>query len=318
MKTKDRIIQVRISAVPEITLWISKLDSATTRKEIYQLQDSIYNIPGIREMNHAGCVWETFSYTLSDMCTAKISELIKIEKAAKAAQRAKDKQEKEEADQRVVARANRYMELPALKDALDQVSVGFYDYIVRWVTNDLILKLRDIYDNDGKFILQQIGHSKADYARYQSLLQLSFRYREYSSITTLSNRRADWEEVVHNQAKKTAQDTIDGFKHKMALKLGAVIDKKGGAEIKVIGSTVDNNSLWFKFPDDSSFEIRTQQVISISVLGKMFARYPSTFHSVIDHEGQKMINPSATRLQIEFGGLESFWDRMEKLIKEEK
>ena len=92
---------------------------------------------------------------------------------------------------------------------------------------------------------------------------MSYTYREYS---TLSDRRADWGKVIEYYANKTAQDTIDGFKYKMTLKLGAVIDKKGGAEIKVTGSTVDHNSLWFKFPDGSSFEIRTQQVISISVL----------------------------------------------------
>jgi hypothetical protein len=296
MKTKDRIAQVRNSSVPEIQVFIKELDKATTRKDIYILQNKIYDIPGIREMNH-GDAWETFGYTLSDMCNAKERELNKIYKATKAAERATVKQEKVEAGQRMVARANSYMELPALKDTLDQASIGFYNNIVKWVTENLIRDLSYIYDTNGKFILQQTGKTKADHARHQYLLQLSYTYRE-----SLSNRRADWKKVIEYYANKTAQDTIDGFKYKMALKLGAVIDKKGGAEIKVIGSTVDNNSLWFKFPDGSSFEIRTQQVISISVLGKVFARYPSTFYSVVDHTGQVMHNPSSIKMQTEFAG----------------
>jgi len=78
MKTKDRIIQIRISTVPESTLWISKLDVATTRKEIYQLQNSIYNIPGIREMNR-GEAWETFGYTYQiNVRTARFDPLRKV------------------------------------------------------------------------------------------------------------------------------------------------------------------------------------------------------------------------------------------------
>jgi hypothetical protein len=122
MKTKDRIAQVRNSSVPEIQAFIKELDKATTRKDIYILQNKIYDIPGIREMNH-GDAWETFGYTLSDMCNAKERELNKIYKATKAAERATVKQEKVEAGQRMVARANSYMELPALKDTLDQASI---------------------------------------------------------------------------------------------------------------------------------------------------------------------------------------------------
>lgn len=310
MKTKDRIIQVRISTVPEITLWISKLDAATTRREIYKLQDSIYDIPGIREMNH-GESWETFGSTLYDMSYAKEREINKAEKEAKAAQRAKEKQEKEEAEQRITARANRYMELPALKEALDRTTVGFYNNIVRWVSERFNRNLPFIFDDNGTVILEYPKHAdKYAHARYEYLKQMMYQF-----LGTDRKRIPDWQEKIQKEAEKAAKAEVDGFKHKMALKLGAVIDKKGGAEIRVIGETVDSNSIWFKFPDGSSFEIRTQQVLSHSVLGKLFARYPSTFHSVVDHEGQKMSNPSAARLQIEFGGLEGFWEKMDKLIK---
>lgn len=316
MKTKDRIAQVRASSVPEIQEFVKELDQATTRKEIYGLEHRIYDIPGIREMKH-GSDWDTFGYTLSDMCSAKESELNKIYKATKAAERLATKKEKAEATERLTARANRYMELPALKSALDQISIGFYNDIVKWVSESLIRNLSCIYDDNGKFILEQTGHkTKADYARYQFLIQLSFRFREYNP-NILSNRRADWKEEVKRQAEKQAQDTVDSFKYKMALKLGAVIDAKGGAEIKVVGSTVTDNSLWFKFPDGSSFEIRTQQVLSVSVLGKLFARYPSTFHSVVDHESHRMVSPSANKMQTEFAGMEGFWEKMDKLFKKD-
>jgi hypothetical protein len=315
MKTKDRIAQVRASQVPEIQEFISTLDAATTRRDVYKLQDRIYSIPSIREMNH-GEAWETFGSTLSDMCYAKEREINKTEKATKAALRAQEKQEKEQVTQKLNARVSDYMELPALKAALEQTTVGFYNNIVKWVSDRFYRNLPFIFDNDGNVILQKpetLYTDKYTRARYEYLKQTMYQF-----LGSDRKRIPDWKEKIQREAEKVAKAEVDAFKYKMALKLGAIVDKKGGAEIKVVGETVDSNSIWFKFPDGSSFEIRTQQVLSHSVLGKLFARYPSTFHHVIDHEGTKIINPSAVALQIEFGGLESFWEKMDRAIKEDR
>ena len=84
------------------------------------------------------------------------------------------------------------------------------------------------------------------------------------------------------------------------MKLGAVIDRKGAAEVKVMGY-VDHHMIYMGFADGSSFEIKTQQVIAVSCKGNVFARYPTTFHHVTFADGTKMAKPSAGKLQEEFG-----------------
>ena len=60
-----------------------------------------------------------------------------------------------------------------------------------------------------------------------------------------------------------------------------------------------------KFPDGSSFIVKTQQVISRSILGKIFARYPTTFHDITFSDGTKVKSPSVTSMQKEFGVVDS-------------
>ena len=71
-----------------------------------------------------------------------------------------------------------------------------------------------------------------------------------------------------------------------------------------IGVNVDGNhnrnTMSFEFEDGSRFTVQNSIVLSYSVYGKPFYRYPTTFHNVILPNGDKLRNPSEAKIKKEF------------------
>jgi hypothetical protein len=113
--------------------------------------------------------------------------------------------------------------------------------------------------------------------------------------------RPDWKEYIDKKATDYATLIVDRWKNKMALKLGEVIERKGGATVKSTSDDLFHHDLFFKFDDGAAFRVNTQQVWARSKLGNIFTRYPTTFHDVKFKDGKFMKIPSAEKMQDEFG-----------------
>lgn len=98
-------------------------------------------------------------------------------------------------------------------------------------------------------------------------------------------KKPDAEELVAKFSVKEADEIRDSFVLKNLQKLASIIDKKNNmASIEIVGRSVDLNgmegTLKISFKDDSSFKVTNQVVLSQSVYGKLFYRYPLIFREV--------------------------------------
>lgn len=113
-------------------------------------------------------------------------------------------------------------------------------------------------------------------------------------------RRPDWEQAINAKVDTTAKEIEESFVYKNLGKLSSIISKKGKpSEAKVLGHEAHvglNGRILFAFPDGSSFVVQNSTVLSFSVHGTPFLRYPLTFHNVVMPDGSKMSQPSEERM----------------------
>lgn len=113
-------------------------------------------------------------------------------------------------------------------------------------------------------------------------------------------RRADWEKIISAKVDSTAKEIEESFVFKNLGKLSSIISKKGTpTEAKVLGHEAHvglNGRILFSFADGSSFVVQNSTVLSFSVHGTPFLRYPLTFHNVVMPDGSKMAQPSEERM----------------------
>lgn len=295
MANRQQIEEIRKLTDPGVVEFLRRLDIATTRKEVYRINHDMYEIiPGLRDMK-VGKKEDVLAYLLSDLCNKRESEINRAERDAKKAAREQKETEKKEKKAATDTKIKRILAQPELKKALDPICKKFYDAIVDSIT-ERYSKMVARYFTDGEFNLPRPGRgaNRFEYTSYQNTVA------ELSPLMEMSKLRNAWKTIVKKIAEETAQLNIDIFKAKLAMKLGNVIEEKGGATVKGSGSVL-NYELYFEFKDKSSFKVKTQQVLSHSTLGKLFARYPTTFHNVVFKDGSKMATPSSAKMQKEFG-----------------
>lgn len=115
----------------------------------------------------------------------------------------------------------------------------------------------------------------------------------------------DWMDKVIAQSKKDADEFRERFVIKSLRKLTSIIDAKGNlTEVKVVGSRIDlaglSGILDISFDDGASFRAVNSVVFSISIHGRVFARFPLTFHNVTLADGTRMPRPSEERMNTVF------------------
>lgn len=292
---KARVELLRKIDDPKFKEFIAKVDAATSVKEVERVDRDLYDIvPNLRDYKERIGGLDAF-WTFHDLAQAKIRELNKIARDEKNAAKVKKETEKQAAKDAVQATFNKHMELPELKKALDEIGADFRKEIADSIEKRYEVLVAKYFDEEGKsLIVMPKNPSRSEYNRIQSLAN------EFVDLVAAKRLKPNWKSVVKQIAEDTAKMRVQAFTFKMAMKLGEVIDRKGGATIKRFGN-LTNHELYLTFPDGSGFSTRSQQVLSVSVNGKLFARYPTTFHDVTFKDGSKMKTPSAAKMQAEFG-----------------
>ena len=110
--------------------------------------------------------------------------------------------------------------------------------------------------------------------------------------------KKDYKTIIDKMAKQSAKEAVEGFVLKMKLKLSVIVGShKMGVDVS---GNSNRNTLSFEFEDKSRFTVQNSIVLSYSVYGKPFYRYPTTFHNVVLPNGNKLNNPSEAKIKKEF------------------
>lgn len=293
MTTKKRIEILRTIEDSNIQKYIAMMDAATDKRTMRQIDhDKFELIPNLRDMRETNGI--DVYWTICDLRDQKERELNKLEREAKAALKQEKETKKAEEKAQHHAKLTRYMNLPELKSILDDLGAQFYTETVDEITDNYNKKIA-AYFTDGKF-----NKERPSSKDYYSSLAFNAIQQEMSPFMVRGDLKSNWEAIVKKIATESAQIWVDEFKAKMALKLGSIIDFKGGAEVKRHGNVAEY-VLRLSFKDGSAFIIRTKRVWARSCNNVHFVRFPSTFHDVRFADGSKMTTPSAEKMQKEFG-----------------
>lgn len=113
--------------------------------------------------------------------------------------------------------------------------------------------------------------------------------------------------IIERNARKSADAIRDRFVYKNVTKLDSIVEKKGNLRsAEVIGREVHlggmTGTMRFVFEDGSAFTVKNAMVWSQSVHGRVFPRFPLTFHGVVLADGSPMRQPSEEKMNKHFGG----------------
>ncbi len=116
---------------------------------------------------------------------------------------------------------------------------------------------------------------------------------------------ANASERVSKLASADAQAIRDAFVHKNLRKLHAIVEAKGNLlSIDVVREYLRlrglEGTLHVRFQDGAHFQARNSVVLSHSVHGTPFLRFPLTFHAVYLSDGSRMARPSEERMNTVF------------------
>jgi hypothetical protein len=103
---------------------------------------------------------------------------------------------------------------------------------------------------------------------------------------------------IDKRAKADATDAVESFVLKMKIKLLSIVGSRKLA-VDVDGDHT-KNTITFEFEDKSGFTVRNNIVLSFSMYGKPFYRYPTTFHNVTIPGGEAMRSPSESKVKKAF------------------
>jgi hypothetical protein len=303
-----RVAVLRQMQDPDVQRYIAMVDAATSEKELNKL-DAYEMIPNLRD-RHDVIGDTTLSWALFDLVRGKESELRKEKKAKERAAIDARKAEREAKKDAVSAKIQHAFNNPILMDALNKIGEGFHDNIKKTHITSETNFVQRVF-TDGKFSVVKPDKNAPWFEResyHRTEVDASRYFKDkrgidyYSPEYKINYLMDDWQAKIEYDAERIATSVVGSWKSKMALKLGEVIDRKGGADIGVNerGSAWSNH-LTFNFADGSSFYMKTQPVHARSKLGTPFTRFPTTFHNVKFHDGTFMEKPSSEKMQAEFG-----------------
>lgn len=113
--------------------------------------------------------------------------------------------------------------------------------------------------------------------------------------------RPDFKEALVLLAQKEAVELRDSFIFKVVSKLAPIVEEKGNlASVCEVNNTIQvgrlSGMLAVEFTDGARFVVDNNVVYAQSTRGKLFARFPLTFHDVTLADGSPMKQPSEERM----------------------
>lgn len=183
-----------------------------------------------------------------------------------------------------------------IEDELEKIGKGF-ETDLQANFEDHFHGLLDKYKADvkttGKTNPYDFYKTKATYGRIEILRRLLDGDSRFNYTI-----KTDYKSVITKLAKQSAKDAVISFVEKMKIKLTNIVGSRKLA-VDVDGNS-NRNTITFEFEDKSRFTVRNSIVLSYSMYGTPFYRYPTTFHNVILPNGKKLNSPSEAKIKKEF------------------
>lgn len=182
---------------------------------------------------------------------------------------------------------------PEIKTAIDEIAEDFRKVIEEKEYNNYI-RIAEMFKE--KF---PNGISSKEYydrrnSFYSNVIGFLFKKKDPNSYIEQTHILIDnYEQKARQIAKRVSEDTIAQWQGKMYNKLGGFISELNKKfTTNVIGRTMGEHDIIFKFEDGSRFSIRNQIVSKISNKGTYFYAYPTTFHNAFLPDGSRIAQPS--------------------------
>jgi len=113
--------------------------------------------------------------------------------------------------------------------------------------------------------------------------------------------RPDSKGALVTRAQKEAIELRDRFIYRVVSKLASIVEAKENlANVRELGNTIQvgclSRVLAIEFADGARFKVDNNVVYPNSTRGKLFARFPLTYHDVTLADGSRMKQPSEERM----------------------
>lgn len=199
---------------------------------------------------------------------------------------------------------------------------------VKKVLTDITKQLYDkVYKSNLQYIMSVIDHfwTRYDPAQHRKTNNYAINARNpfHRDIVNLSIKpypggskhindpdKKDTKKAINEKAeafaKRMTDEVLDHFINKQTAKLADILTQKNNLKIIELidartGSGVVEGLLKLAFKDGSSFHVNNKVVWGTSKLGKVFHRFPTTFHQVVMPTGERMKGAaSEARMRSEF------------------
>lgn len=185
-----------------------------------------------------------------------------------------------------------------LKEALNEALAPLKDEVQNDIRNMILRQVDRYYEGVSE------NNTKRRNSPYYVLARDAFARQNVTHLldeykgdpeTGAYGKRDDFEDRLNNKSAQFADEILYKFVAKQIQKIPGLIDSNGAVETMSVNITNKNagngsieGSIAVKMKNNVSFEARTQVVFSHSVKGKLFPRYPTTFHNVHDTSGKQV------------------------------
>lgn len=193
---------------------------------------------------------------------------------------------------------------------------GIFEKILEDMKENFQNQRKEYYDNlkEEAKTYEGLGHGemnnsfKEKYGKY-CYSNPNSRAREISKMMAGKNNecsyiwstemavRSDIDTYIQKRIDKDTADMFEAFVQKQTAKIDGILK---GRNAEITGS-VDNKTLecylHFRLSDGASFDMKCQIIWKLSVKGKLFWQFPTTFHNAMDSKREKIKSPSQSKLK---------------------
>jgi hypothetical protein len=151
---------------------------------------------------------------------------------------------------------------------------------------------------------RHLGQGKAD-AQLMDQLKVALDENRGPKGVRIYDWKANGKQIIAQRSAKEAENICQRYIEKNMSKLAPIIEERGDyAGMKILGRSVNPGAmtghLCISFKDGARFDVRSQAVMSFSIYGTPFMRFPLTFHNVQLGDGSLISRPSEKKMNEEF------------------